>query len=62
MSEHMDALIGMDVIGMGDFSICRGEFFSYCIPSFENPINFVEKAEKVNNKIAKQTRRSSSKK
>ena len=55
-------LIGMDIISMGDFSICEGRYISYCIPSFENPIDFVGKAEKVNKKIAKQTRPSSSKK
>ena len=40
-------LIGMDIIGMGDFSICKGQYFSYCIPSLENPIDLEEKAKKI---------------
>ena len=48
LSGNNHVLIGMDVIGIGDFSVCRGQVISYCIPSFKNPINFVEKANKIN--------------
>lgn len=43
-----DMLIGMDIIGMGDFAICGGRYFSYCCPSCPNPINLKDKANKVN--------------
>ena len=58
LTESMDVLVGMDIIGMGDFAICGGgRFFSYCVPSFEKPINFVEKSEKVNKRVMKKNRR-----
>ena len=41
-------LVGMDIIGVGDFSICNGRFVSYCYPSLENPVDFAEKAKKIN--------------
>lgn len=59
LAGSADVLIGMDIIGAGDFSICGGQFFSYCVPSFENPIDFVEKAERVNKRIVKQNRKES---
>lgn len=43
-----DMLIGMDIIGMGDFAICGGRYFSYCCPPCPNHINLKEKADKVN--------------
>ncbi len=52
-----DILIGMDIIGAGDFAICGGKFFSFALPSFENPIDFVKKTERVNLKIEKQNRK-----
>ena len=53
LGGNVDVLIGMDIIGAGDFAICGGKFFSFAFPSFENPIDFVEKSEKVNKKIMK---------
>lgn len=50
--DRHDLLVGMDIIGMGDFSICGGKFFSYGTPSFDRPIDFVEKLEKAKNEIA----------
>ena len=48
-----DLLVGMDIIGMGDFSVCGGRFVSYCAPPFEKPVNFVERAERANERIAR---------
>ena len=62
LTEPTNFLIGMDIIGIEDFSICEGRFISYCVPSFEKPIDFVEKSNKINKKIAKQNRRFASKK
>ena len=56
-ASEIDVLIGMDIISMGDFSVCQGQFVSYCVPSFDDPIDFVEKAKKVNKKIDKQNQR-----
>lgn len=53
IGEQIDVLIGMDIIGSGDFSICGANVFSYSNPPFENPVDFVEKAEKVNKRIRK---------
>ena len=41
LGEKTDILIGMNVIGIGDFAICGGRFFSYATPSLERPIDFV---------------------
>ena len=35
-----DVVIGMDVIGNGDFALLNGEIFSYCSPSFHDPVKF----------------------
>lgn len=43
-----DMLIGMDIIGMGDFAICGGRYFSYCCPPCPTLINLKEKADRVN--------------
>lgn len=46
-----DMLIGMDIIAQGDFSICTGDkktLFSFAIPPFENKVNLVDKADKIN--------------
>ena len=43
-----DMLIGMDIIGMGDFAICSGRYFSYCSPPCPTHINLKEKADRVN--------------
>jgi len=46
-----DILIGMDIIGMGDFVICNTDdktSFSFAIPSFPDRINLADKAEITN--------------
>ena len=46
-----DILIGMDIIGMGDFVICNADnktSFSFAIPPFPDRINLAEKAEIAN--------------
>jgi len=46
-----DMLIGMDIIGMGDFVICNTDnktSFSFAIPSFPDRINLADKAEAAN--------------
>ena len=46
---NADILIGMDIIGMGDFAICNTEkktSFSFIIPPLPERINFVEKLMK----------------
>ena len=51
-----DMLIGMDIIARGDFSICTGDkktLFSFAMPPFENKIDLVDKAEKVNQRNKK---------
>ena len=58
LTEPTNFLIGMEIIGTGDFSVCGGKLVSYCIPPFENPIDCVTKAEKVNKRIAKKNRQS----
>lgn len=47
----IDMLVGMDIIQLGDFSISNPNgktVFSYCIPSHDNPVDLLEKSEKVN--------------
>lgn len=49
-----DMLIGMDVIGFGDFAIANAKgntHFSFCIPAHNKPICLVEKSEKVDKKF-----------
>ncbi|MCY4523987.1 MAG: retropepsin-like aspartic protease [Halobacteriovoraceae bacterium] len=54
IGDKIDILLGMDVIGIGDFSICNGRVFSFCTPPFiESPIDFVKKADEVNSSIDK---------
>ena len=46
-----DILIGMDIIGMGDFAVCNVDnktSFSFAMPPFPDRINLAEKAESVN--------------
>lgn len=52
----IDVLIGMDIIQTGDFAISNGNgkmTFSFCIPPHKNPIDLVEKSERVNPKRKK---------
>ena len=47
----IDVLIGMDIIQTGDFAIANTNgrtTFSYCIPPHKNPIDLLEKSNKVN--------------
>jgi hypothetical protein len=47
----MDMLIGMDIIGTGDFAVCNTgnkTSFSFTVPPFPDRINFVDKAEAAN--------------
>lgn len=51
LGPNTDVLIGMDIIGIGDFTVqnCGGNTeFSFCIPPFETKYDMIEKAEKVN--------------
>ena len=46
-----EVLIGMDIIGIGDFVVCNANnkaSFSFAIPSFPDRINLADKAEIVN--------------
>ena len=46
-----DILIGMDIIGKGDFVVCNADnktSFSFAIPSFPDRINLADKAEAAN--------------
>jgi len=48
---YADLLIGMDIIGMGDFAICNTggkTSFSFAIPPFPDRINFADKAKAAN--------------
>ena len=46
-AHDSDIVIGMDIIGRGDFAISGGRFFSYCTPPFGNPTNFAKRAREV---------------
>jgi hypothetical protein len=51
LNQQIDMLIGMDVILLGDFSICNGEnktLFSFAMPPFINKTDLYEKALSVN--------------
>jgi len=46
-----DLLIGMDIIGMGDFAVCNTggkTSFSFAVPPFPDRINFIDKANTAN--------------
>jgi len=46
-----DLLIGMDIIGMGDFAVCNAggkTSFSFAVPSFPDRVNFADRAEAAN--------------
>jgi len=46
-----DILIGMDIIGMGDFAVCNVDnktSFSFAVPPFPDRINLADKAEAAN--------------
>jgi predicted aspartyl protease len=51
MPPPIDMLIGMDIILLGDFSICNANnktLFSFAMPPFDNKINYIDKAEQAN--------------
>jgi len=50
-----DILIGMDIIGKGDFAVCNTgnkTLFSFAMPSLPDRIDLAEKAEAANRKMA----------
>lgn len=50
-SVDVDIIIGMDIIGMGDFAVCNANnetSFSFAIPPFPDRINFTERAKAYN--------------
>jgi len=51
LPDNSDLIIGMDIIGMGDFAVCNADSktsFSFVIPAFPDRIDFAEKAKAVN--------------
>lgn len=49
----IDILIGMDIIIFGDFAVSNGgekTLFSFAVPPFENKIDLLENANRVNDK------------
>jgi hypothetical protein len=47
-SVDVDMIIGMDIIGMGDFAVCNTNnetSFTFAVPSFPDRINFADKSE-----------------
>jgi len=50
-----DILIGMDIIGMGDFVVCNTDnktSFSFAMPPFPDRINLADKAENANKTLS----------
>ena len=51
---NFDMVIGMDIINMGDFSVCNTEnktSFSFVIPPLPERVNFSDKADVLNSRI-----------
>jgi hypothetical protein len=49
---NFDLVIGMDIINMGDFSVCNTDAktsFSFIIPPLSNRINYAYAADTLNN-------------
>ena len=40
LGDNIDVLVGMDIIGQGDFSICNAKVFSFALPTLGKSINF----------------------
>ena len=58
-SKNANVLIGMDIIQTGDFAIANANnktTFSFCIPPHKNPIDLLEKSNRVNPKSKKKIR------
>ena len=50
-SVDVDIIIGMDIIGMGDFAVCNTDnktSFSFVMPPLPNKTDFTEKAKQLN--------------
>ena len=65
LGNRIDALIGMDIIMLGDFAISNGQgktTFTYAVPPFDNKADLLEKANKINPKIERENKRLMSKK
>ena len=48
---NADMLVGMDIVGMGDFAVCNTggkTSFSFAMPPFPDRVNFADKAEAAN--------------
>jgi hypothetical protein len=63
LGPNTDVLIGMDIIGMGEFVVSLEDgktVFSFCYPPFNNHHDLVEKSNKVNERIIKQNRKNKS--
>jgi len=53
LQGHYDVIIGMDIIQAGDFAISNANgatTFSYCYPPHKNPIDLLEKSNRINPK------------
>ena len=60
LGPNTEMLVGMDVIGLGDFIVqnCAGKTqFSFCFPPFANKLDMIGKANTINAHIAKQAAR-----
>ena len=58
--DNIDVIIGMDIIQSGDFAIANADnktTFSYCTPPHKNPIDLLEKSERVNERVRKKMKR-----
>jgi hypothetical protein len=56
LGPNTEMLIGMDVIGLGDFTVqnfAGKTHFSFCMPGFDNKYDMVEKANAINPRIQK---------
>lgn len=60
LGPNTEMLIGMDIIGHGDFIVQRHKnfhSFSFTCPPFENKFNMIEKCEKVNKRKSKKLKK-----
>ena len=44
LGDNLDVLVGMDIIGRGDFLICHGKIFSFGVPSLKALIDIIRKS------------------
>ena len=48
--DAVNGLIGMDIIGLGDMAVSNGggkTLFTFAVPPFENPTDYVQKANRL---------------